>query len=120
MAARCLPSNGDSMRPFILGLNTIQDACSARAPRFRLLVGPSIFVYRSGDDGDSFETLLWASLRTSRRPKALGACGGLRPSDYFSNDGGILIDSDGHAFNRGESWRTWGSASVVLSLLTTH
>jgi hypothetical protein len=55
----------------------------------------------------------------SNRVSALGASGDLHPSDYFSDDGEILIDSDGHAFNRGELWRSWGSASVVLSLLTT-
>jgi hypothetical protein len=52
-------------------------------------------------------------------PGHLGASGDLIPSDYFSDDGGILIVSDSCAFNRGESWRTWGSASVMLSLSMT-
>jgi hypothetical protein len=90
------------MRLFVSGSNTIQDACGSRAPGFRPLVGPSLFIPRSGDDGDYSKPFDGPAFEPHVNPRPLGASGSSHPSDYFSR-GETLIDPYGHAFDRSGS-----------------
>jgi hypothetical protein len=90
------------LETFRLGSNTIQDAHDARASGFRPLVGPSLFAPCSGDDGDCSKPFAGPAFEPHVGPRPSGACGGSRPSDYFSR-GETLIDLVSCASDRGGS-----------------
>jgi hypothetical protein len=83
---------------FVWGSNTSRDTRGARAPGFRSLVGPSLFVPRSGDGDDYSEPFAGPAFELRVGPRPLGASDGLHPGDYLSHRE-TLISSDNCAFD---------------------